>query len=359
MQQRIFIFMFSACCLMYSALLYAQPLHAESGARVMFYNAENLFDVRDDSLTTDEEFLPQGMRYWTYFRLNQKLNHLYKTIVAIGKWQPPAIIGLCEIENRYVLQRLVEDTPLQQLHYQIIHYDSPDRRGIDVALLYREPDFIPMAHEAIRIHFRHNSHKTTRDILYTKGILLQTDTVHLFINHWPSRWGGQQASAPARNHVADVLHKKVDSLFTANSHANIIIMGDFNDAPEDLSLQSHLRANLSIETKDTAQLYNMMGTKDTAPQGIAGTHKYQGQWHMFDQIIISGALLQENHRLQIPGKRAHIFNADFLLQDDLTYMGKKPFRTYTGYQYQGGFSDHLPVYIDLATQPAPFTHKEE
>ena len=365
MRRKVVIFIFVIDCLTYSAHSYAQSAHtltaakAEASlARLMFYNAENLFDIQDDSLTNDEEFLPAGIRYWTYRKLEQKLTHLYKTIVAVGTWQPPAIVGLCEIENKYVLQRLVEDTPLQQLQYQIIHYDSPDKRGIDVALLYREPDFIPMAHEAIRIHFPHNSHKTTRDILYTKGILLQTDTVHLFINHWPSRWGGQQASAPARNHVADVLHKKVDSLFTANSQANIIIMGDFNDAPEDPSLQSHLGAKLSIEEKETA-LYNMMGTKDTASQGIVGTHKYQGQWHMFDQIIVSGALLQENRRLRIPGKRAQIFNADFLLQDDLTYMGKKPFRTYTGYQYQGGFSDHLPVFIDLTTLPFPLTHKGE
>lgn len=366
MRRKVIIGMFGIYSLIHPAYSCAQSVHALSArnaemslARMMFYNAENLFDIKDDSLTNDEEYLPTGMRYWTYRKLEQKLSHLYKTILAVGTWQSPAIIGLCEIENRYVLQRLVEDTPLQRLRYQIIHHDSPDKRGIDVALLYRESDFLPLSHEVIHIRFPDNPSKTTRDILYAKGILLQTDTVHLFINHWPSRWGGQQASEPYRNYVADVLRNKIDSLFTSNAQANIIIMGDFNDTPEDPSLRSHLGVKINIEGKEAAQLYNMMETKDKTSQGIFGTHKYQGQWHVFDQIIVSGALLQEYQKLQVSGKHAHIFNADFLLQEDHTYMGRKPFRTYTGYRYQGGFSDHLPVYIDITINRPQLTQKEK
>jgi endonuclease/exonuclease/phosphatase family metal-dependent hydrolase len=257
-----------------------------------------------------------------------------------------------------VLQQLVEDTPLQQLHYQIIHYDSPDKRGIDVALLYQPSKFSPISQEAIRINFPHRPYKTTRDVLYAKGILWQTDTVHIFINHWPSRRGGQQASEPDRNYVADLVREKTDSLLAANAHANIIIMGDFNDGPEDASLLLHLGAKRGVEPYETAQLYNMMQAEITA-QGIAGTHKYQGQWHVFDQIIVSGALLQGTQALHIPGQGAAVFGADFLLQEDITYMGKKPFRTYTGYHYQGGFSDHLPVYIDLVTTGPQLTQKEK
>jgi endonuclease/exonuclease/phosphatase family metal-dependent hydrolase len=355
MQSEIVIFLFFAYCLIFPAPLRAQPaqeMKAKS-ARLMFYNAENLFDILDDSLTADEEFLPRGMRYWTRRKLDQKLNNLYKTIVAVGAWQPPAIVGLCEIENRYVLQQLVENTPLQQLHYQIIHFDSPDMRGIDVGMLYHPSQFSPISQEAIRINFPHNHNKTTRDVLYAKGILLQTDTVHIFINHWPSRRGGQQASAPDRNFVAGLVRKKTDSLLVANPRANIIIMGDLNDGPEDESLLIHLGAKRNTEKYENGQLYNMMHT--SATEGVAGTHKYQGQWHAFDQIIVSGALLQDGQALQIPDKQARIFEADFLLQEDITYMGKKPFRTYTGYHYQGGFSDHLPVYIDLNTTQSQLT----
>ena len=352
MRRIVFILMVSGCFRVSPVLLHAQPIDTEPAARLMFYNAENLFDIMDDSLTADEEFLPRGMRYWTYKKLNQKLNHLHKTIVAVGGWQPPAIVGLCEVENRYVLERLVEGTPLQYLHYQIIHFDSPDKRGIDVALLYRPSLFSPISQEAIRVSFPHHPHKATRDVLYAKGILLQTDTVHVFINHWPSRRGGQQASAPDRNYVAGLVRKKTDSLFAVNAKANIIIMGDFNDGPEDESLLLHLGAKRETEQHETSQLYNMMHA-ETMGHGIAGTHKYQGQWHAFDQIIVSGALLQHKQALQIPAGRAGIFCEDFLLQEDITYLGKKPFRTYTGYHYQGGFSDHLPVFIDLTAPATP------
>lgn len=355
MQKKILTFILGIQCFIFPEFLYAQLTNSSPSTRFLFYNAENLFDIKDDSLTNDEEYLPTGLRYWTYRKLEKKLNHLYKTIIAVGAWQPPGIIGLCEVENRYVLQRLVEETPIQRLHYQIIHQDSPDKRGIDVALLYRKSDFDPIYYEFIPIHFPDNPSKATRDILYAKGVLLQADTVHLFINHWPSRWGGQQVSAPSRNYVADVLRHKVDSLFITNSQANIIIMGDLNDTPEDPSLRSHLGAKSHVLEPANTQLYNMMGTKDK--DGISGTHKYQGQWHIFDQIIISGALLKENNKLQIPDRNAHIFKADFLLQEDHTYMGRKPFRTYTGYQYQGGFSDHLPIYMDITVDRLHLTQK--
>ncbi len=361
MRRRMLTFKITIICVTCSVWLHAQTtqdIPSEASARLMFYNAENLFDVRDDSLTHDEEFLPQGTRYWTYSKLNQKLNHLYKTIVAVGEWQPPAVVGLCEIENRYVLQRLVEDTPLQQLHYQIIHKDSPDKRGIDVALLYREADFLPVAYEAIRINFPDQPYKTTRDVLYVKGVLLDMDTVHLFVNHWPSRRGGQQASAPNRNFVASIVKQKTDSIFSVNPNANIIIMGDFNDGPEDASLATYLNAKPKLHDIMSNQLYNMMRAGNSGEEGVYGTLKYQGQWDLFDQFIVSGALLQKKYTLQIPGKRAKIFTADFLLQEDKTYLGKKPFRTYAGFKYQNGFSDHLPVFIEITTPPLQLTKQE-
>ncbi len=172
--------------------------------KIMFYNVENLFDTYDDSLINDEEFLPEGDRFWNNHKYYSKLNNIYKVIVAVGGWQPPAIIGLCEIENRTVLNDLVNNTPLVKFEYQIIHKESPDRRGIDVGLLYRKELFQPISYEAIPINFPNNPESKTRDILYVKGIAEKSDTLNIFINHWPSRWGGQLESEDRRLFVASV-----------------------------------------------------------------------------------------------------------------------------------------------------------
>lgn len=321
---------------------------AQSHTRIMFYNVENLFDTENDSLKMDEDFLPDGIKRWTTGRYWTKIEHIYKTVLAVGGWNPPAIIGLCEVENRSVVYDLVNRSPLRKLNYQIIHEDSPDNRGIDVALLYRETDFRPVYHEAINIKFPFDEEVRTRDILYVKGILHLHDTLHIFINHWPSRSGGQQQSEPRRVYTGTVLKQKTDSILNICPGANIIITGDFNDEPEDISITTGLNAQTDTTHISPHNLYNLMYPylhKNT------GTEKHQGHWAILDQFVVSGALLNVKNKLTVHQKRGFIFYADYLLEEDKRYMGMMPFRTYAGPRYLGGYSDHLPVYIDLMAGP--------
>ncbi|MEO0330597.1 MAG: endonuclease, partial [Bacteroidota bacterium] len=169
----------------------------------MFYNVENLFDVRDDSLTRDEAFLPAGDRHWTYGRFLNKLNHIYKVIAGVGEWNPPAIVGLAEVENHYVLEDLLRETPLHRLGYQIVHQESPDSRGIDVALLFR-PDLVSIEHQEFIAVTLLNRRKT-RDILYAQVKLTNQDIVHFYVNHWPSRYSGTKVSEESRKQAATTL----------------------------------------------------------------------------------------------------------------------------------------------------------
>jgi exonuclease III len=311
--------------------------------RFMFYNVENLFDTYNDSITKDDDFTPAGKYKWTYERYQNKLNNIYKVIAAIGGWEPPEIIGVCEIENRRVLNDLLNSTPLHKTGYEIIHKESPDERGIDVALLYLRKKFKPVSYKAIPVNFSGSPNDKTRDILMVKGIINKQDTLHIFICHFPSRSGGQVRTEPARIFVASLLRSKVDSVFALNRKAKIIIMGDLNDDPDDRSITGSLKAGTSFEKTIPAELYNMsylLFKMET------GTLKYQDKWNLFDQIIVSGSLLDKTGAVYTQPYDAHIFNAEFLLEKDPD-GGMQLFRTFKGIKYKGGFSDHLPVYIDL------------
>lgn len=313
--------------------------------RIMFYNVENLFDPFDDSLTNDNEFTAEGDRHWTYKKFVLKLNNIAKVIIGIGEWDPPAIVGLCEIENRFVLNKLVYETPLKNFGYKIIHYNSPDRRGIDVGFLYRNDRFEPLYSRAIPIHFPDNPNSKTRDILYVKGVFGERDTVHFFVNHWPSRLGGYEESKPKRQFTASVLSSQVDSLFQTDTEPNIIIMGDFNDEPWDESIQLNLGAKLDKTVVKSNDLFDLMGIYK---KNISvGTNKFRENWSVIDQFIVSGNLISENNRIIVSSDGAHIYSPDFLLEDDRTHLGKQPFRTFNGFTYTGGFSDHLPIYLDI------------
>jgi hypothetical protein len=315
-------------------------------ARIMFYNVENLFDIYDDSLTRDEEFTPDGERRWNNHRFYNKLNNIYKVIMAVGQWEPPAIIGLCEIENRSVLEKLIYETPLKKYGYRIIHHESPDRRGIDVALLYREGHFIPFHHEPVEVFFPDDTSRKTRDILYVKGLLFDKEMIHIFVNHWPSRYGGYMASKPSRETAALTLKTKTDSLFKVNPNLNILIMGDFNDNPEDESIKNKLAAESPAQKIEAGKLYNLMQLLNDQS---FGSLKYREGWDIFDQIIVSGNLLNPAENMFVNNSVAKIFKAEFLLETDKSFYGNKPFRTYTGFKYTGGYSDHLPIYLDLKT----------
>lgn len=313
--------------------------------RLVFYNAENLFDPFDDSLTNDNEYTPRGIRGWTYKKFEHKLINISKVLISVGGWDAPGIIGMCEVENHFVLYKLLSDTPLNKLGYKIIHKDSPDPRGIDVAMIYRPDKFKPLTFRAIPVRFPFDPAGRTRDILYVKGLVAGKDTLHVFLNHWPSRYGGYAATRSKRAFVAAVLRSAIDSLMHVVPAARIVVMGDFNDEPSDEDLTQVLKAGGDSILPGTGDLFNMMF--HLQGNWRSGTNKYHENWSVIDQIIISYSLLHAQTGLFTYAGGAHIYDAPFLLMEDKTYFGVKPFRTYFGPKYQGGFSDHLPVYFDL------------
>jgi len=315
--------------------------------RAMFYNVENLFDSFDDSLTNDQEFTPMGTRHWTWEKMNQKINGIYKTIIAVGEWEPPVFVGMCEVENGYVLYRLTHETPLLKFEYKIVHHESPDPRGIDVALLYRKDLFELQESKFFRVVFPDEPNRQTREILYARGLLAGIDTVHVFINHWPSKFGGELESNAGRFAAANTLKQKVDSIKIFYPDARILIMGDFNDEPESLPLVNGLQVCLNVNEPCLSGLVSISSILKSRGQG---SYKYQGSWGMIDQIIVSESLLESQRVIFASPENASVFKADYLLEPDDAFVGDKPFRTFVGYRYHGGFSDHLPVYIDLISR---------
>ena len=315
----------------------------ESNYRIMFYNVENLFDMDDDPETIDEEFLPKGDRFWNEKKFYNKLNRIFQVIMAAGEGQLPAVIGFCEIENQKVLDLLLFKTALGKLGYKIIHKESPDSRGIDVALIYQKDLFHPVSYEAIPVIDPGDDQFKTRDILYVQGTL-GADTLHFFVNHWPSKYGGVVETKSLRALAAITLRSKIDSILAINHSGKIVLMGDFNDSPFDESISQHLKAKNNFDTIETDEIYNLAYPQANANKG---TNKYQGKWEMIDQIIVSGALLNDNNGITTTVDQFKIFGPEFLLEDDKNFLGEKPFRTYQGFKYNNGFSDHLPVLLDL------------
>jgi predicted extracellular nuclease len=314
--------------------------------RIMFFNTENLFDTIDNPDTRDDEFTPQGAKFWTGYRYNTKLSNLSKVIIGAGGWELPQIVALSEVENRKVVEDLIKKTPLRNSDYNIIHKESPDARGIDVALMYRKKYFSPISETFIPVKYpSHIGSGTTRDILYVKGMTNRNDTLHIFVNHWPSRWGGQMETEEKRIFVAGLVKHTTDSIFKTDKNANIVIVGDLNDYPTDKSLIQGLKTETEFDNIKSNKLYNLSFYLQEVKK--LGTHKFHGQWGILDQVIVSGALLDTTHTLHTTKDDAHIYNPDFMLMPDEGYTGKQVFRTYVGYKYQGGYSDHLPTYIDL------------
>lgn len=309
-----------------------------AGIKVVFYNTENLFDPADDPAVNDDDFTPAGAMHWTYKRFTIKENNLARVLIAIGGWTPPDIVGLCEIENDYVLHYLMGSTPLSKFGYSCLHKNSPDKRGIDVALLYN-----PSTVKVLECRFFgiDTNIVVTREILYAR-LLMHSDTCHVFVNHWPSRSSGQIETDRSRFAAALLLRQKTDSLFIRNPGSDIIIMGDFNDEPGDESLVRVLNVK-APENPVQKGLYNLSSVSGKGP--VRGTLKYQGTWSVFDQVIVSGNLLKTR---RVNENSYHIFDNPFLLEPDETYTGVKPFRTYSGFRYHGGFSDHLPVFVVIS-----------
>ena len=322
---------------------HTQEEHKSHPVRIMFYNVENLFDTRNDSSHADEEFLPTGVMRWTITRYQKKINSIYKTIVAAGEWDPPALAAFCEVENRKTIEDLVYGTYLSTYNYGIVHEDSPDVRGIDVCLIYRKDlvdiidykSLIPKTVERSEFH--------TRSVLYVR-CRMGDDTIHLFVNHWPSRRGGVLAGEDLRSKISLMVRSAADSIDRAQKQrSKIIIMGDFNCGPDDQNMQALVNPTDAAKTGSQIRLVNLADNKLNCP----GTYRYQGSWETLDQMIASEWFIKCNSGLFTDHNKFKIFNADFLLVSDPKYPGQSPFSTYKGYRYQGGFSDHLPVILDL------------
>ena len=318
------------------------PVKDEPGsslAGVMFYNVENLFDIKNDSLKNDEEFLPEGPRRWTYTRMKSKLTGIARVILNAGEWNPPVLVGLCEVENRWVVSNLIWETGLNNLGYRFVHFESPDERGIDVALLYLESRFKVLKTYPVSIDLGEQN-RPTRDVLYVKGLLDRTDTLHVMVNHWPSRLGGVASSHWKRETAAKRVKQIADSVFQINSKALLLLMGDFNETPDSELFKDILQAG---GVDDDGIMVNMALSLNKN----IGTIKHQQIWSIFDYIMASRSLVDGSSVIQLNESDMNIIDLPFLLETDPVYGGLKPYRTYRGFRYQGGFSDHLPVWINL------------
>ncbi len=312
--------------------------------RVVSWNIENLFDTHHDSLKNDREFLPDAMRHWNYSRYKKKLADIARVITAIGEWNPPALVGLCEVENDTVLRDLTRRSPLKELDYRYVMTDSPDSRGIDVALLYQRDLFKLLSSRSISIPPL-KQHRPTRDLLHVSGLLLTEDTLDVFVCHLPSRSGGAKESEPYRLHAAQILQTEADSILHKRLHPQVIIMGDFNDYPTNKSIRKVLEAEAPSPALSPLKLYHLLARK--AKSKDFGSYKYQGEWGLLDHLIVSGTLLNRSGEFFTSEEKANVCLLPFLLIEDKKYGDKEPFRTYKGMKYQGGVSDHLPIYTDF------------
>lgn len=314
---------------------------SQQSMTVMFCNTENLFDTQDDPLKDDDAYTPDGDYHWTRSRYLDKLDALSKVIVAADEDQAPAIVGLSEVENETVLTDLTMRSALRKAGYRFVMTDSPDRRGIDVALLYRRSFFRLLEHESLGVNLRPYGGGATRDVLHVTGVLENHDTLDIYVCHWPSRYGGTEETDRLRMCAARTVRKSVDSIFGVRRKPYVIVMGDLNDGPDAKSLREGLKAHgyLSGAGLDDREMVTVMDPLTD------GSYKYEGLWDKYDQFVLSASFLNGLGCTELSG--VYIMNLPFLLTDDDAFGGVKPFRTYNGRRYQGGFSDHLPVKISL------------
>jgi endonuclease/exonuclease/phosphatase family metal-dependent hydrolase len=329
-------------------LLLGLSVHGQQKTRrtlkVVFYNTENFFDWINDPLVNDEEFLPGGSRKWTRYRFEDKAVNLFKVLAGIGQSEFPDIIGLAEVENAFVLNYLTKQTPMKKIPVSYIHRDSEDPRGIDACILYRTDKLKLLRQDFIKIRQRNGHTEKTRDIVYASFMTREKEVLHVFVNHWPSRSGGELKTQQKRFLVASILRQKADSLLQSDPSARMIILGDFNDEPYNSSILKILQARPPEGKISPAELYNL--SAHFIKSYGTGTLKYRGSWSVYDQVIVSGSLLGKDG-LNTCLSCAGVYNNTSLLTTDKTHMGLMPWRTYSGLRYSGGFSDHLPVYLNL------------
>jgi hypothetical protein len=312
-------------------------------AIIGFYNLENLFDTLDGA-NNDADFLPTGANNYTGEVFKDKLTKLDEVISLIGSDKSPdgaALLGVAEVENRAVLEALVKQPKIASRQYQIIHFDSPDERGIDVGLLYQEKYFNPLFSQKLVVPLVNDdgTPRHTRDVLHVFG-LLYGEPIHVFVNHWPSRRGGEEASAPGRALAASICRQKIDSIMAKNPEAKVIVMGDLNDDPESPSCAVVIGAKEKMEDVKPGGMFNPWWSY--YKEGI-GTLAYNDSWNLFDQIMISHGWLNSDQK-GFYFDKAYIFSKPWMVQQSGRYKGY-PKRTFDFNRYIGGYSDHFPTYI--------------
>ena len=332
--KRIFVILGLTACL---AWIRAEDL------RVVSYNVENLFHPKHDTVCIDSttfiekddyEWTPDGERRWSYTRYYRKVENIARVLTNIGEWDGVDIVGLQEVENALCLKRLCYT--LRPGEYDFVHYESPDPRGIDVALIYKKSRVDTLNSKPLPIPSPQGRESreeklVTRDILYVCVRVDKRDTLHLFVCHLPSQRGGAAESEWKRTAVKEILQRSIDSVYALHSAAKIIVMGDMNSEPkEDLR---------GVKNKKPTPNPSLKGREQNNTSHI-GTHKYQGRWSCLDQFYTSPALDSLS--------RAEIYNAAWIQEPDEKYLDLKPKRTYNGFRYQkDGFSDHLPILLKL------------
>lgn len=295
-------------------------------------NCENLFDTEHDSLKQDQEWLDGSPRHWTRKRYWQKINNIAQEIIACGEsdggWNLPDLVALCEIENDSVMRDLTKRSLMHKSRYQYVMTESPDIRGIDVALMYSPSSFRLIESRSISVTPLEGM-RPTRDILYAKGVIISGDTLHVFVIHAPSRYGGEHSTRPHRLQVATTLATNIDSIYSISPEAPIIVAGDFNDYYDNASPQLLYQHGLKNLT------HNAKGIN-----GAEGTYKFMGEWRSIDHIMATQTMADKV-------TKAYIADYDFLLEEDDKYGGIMPMRNYQGFKYKAGFSDHLPLVVQF------------
>lgn len=308
--------MYRIIYIIFLSLIFSLPILAEkSSLRIVSYNVENLFDTKHDTLKNDSSFLPEGMHHWTYRRYQTKIDRIAQVLVNIGGWESVPLVGLCEVENARCLRNLCYK--LRRFHYKYVHYDSPDERGVDVALLYDSTRLSILNSRALSLSLDGDA---TRDILYVSALYEQRDTVHVMMCHLPSQLGGASNTDWKRQRAKLLIQSQIDSIFLFQPSANIVVMGDMNTSAQD----------------DLMGMVNLMIPIQKMGQG---THKYQGIWTCLDQFYVSQSIATK--------ATTTIFSPWWLLEEDTKYLDYKPHRTYIGFRYNDGYSDHLPIVLHL------------
>lgn len=321
--------------------------HAQKQLCVGFYNQENLFDTIDDPHKNDNEFLPNGKYGWNTEKYTNKINHMAKVIGSINDGNGADVLGMCEVENGAVLKDLTANPQLKKMRYNFVHFEGPDERSIDNALIYQSKKLSVVTAVSYPIIFKENLNSKTRDILMVKLMDKKSKTAFVvLVNHFPSRVGGETESAPKRNNAANILRGIYDSISKVDPTLPVIMVGDFNDYPNNESMSKILNAKAHTPELSANDLFNAMYELQEQKQG---SHYYNGEWGTLDQIIMSNNMVNCTGKVCYKAASVTIYKKEWMLETEGKYKGS-PLRTFGGKKYLNGYSDHLPVYVILELQ---------